>query len=375
MYSRQGAFDWAVQMCNAPDVGYSQRYRNYKTVDGITYFDCSSFMFFALWLGGGLDVGSLGFSTTLSDYQNGLANAWVVATMVNYLRQLGWQQISMSDTSLWLPGDILVKTRTHTEMINSMNPMQSMGARNSSLPLADQVAIHSFSTGYYDQIWRDPETINSWIVRRSYDTGGQYLNSQEQTNNAVVAWFRLAARGAYLSSVCAMLASFQALSTINPGFENLSQPASTRGIGIAQWEGTRHANLESYCTAQGLSTWADGDAQVEFLWSELANLTFSISSVYAEQIIPVQYRFTDGRQFATNSDDGFSLAMRVAWWLCAFELNGGSSVSQSEWETLYAQRLNDAETWYNYLSTRPRVHGPMPAWLLKRAIQNGGVYI
>ena len=162
-YNPQGMFSWAEGMCNAANVGYSQTYRNYQTVNGITYFDCSSFTFFAMWLGGGLDVGALGYSTDLTAYQqrtgNPPPNAWVVSSMVQKLQALGWTQVSASDPSQWLPGDILVKTRTHTEIFYSQTPFLCMGARGTgggTWPLADQVAIHSCPTTYYDQVWRDP---------------------------------------------------------------------------------------------------------------------------------------------------------------------------------------------------------------------------
>lgn len=187
MYDPQGMMNWAVQMCGRSDVGYSQTYRNYQTHNGITYFDCSSFTFFAMWLGGGLDVGALGYSTNLSDYQNGLANAWVVSSMVSKLQALGWSQVSASDYTQWLPGDILVKTRTHTEILYTQNPLQCMGARNSSLPLADQVAIHACPTTYYDQVWRDPNSppptppgprihgpMPAWLLKHGAQIGGRF---------------------------------------------------------------------------------------------------------------------------------------------------------------------------------------------------------
>ena len=46
------AYTWAIQTCNAPNVGYSQAYRNQQTINGITYYDCSSFVNYALLAGG-----------------------------------------------------------------------------------------------------------------------------------------------------------------------------------------------------------------------------------------------------------------------------------------------------------------------------------
>ena len=42
------AYQWAVNACNAPNIGYSQQYRRGQTVNGITYYDCSSFISKAL---------------------------------------------------------------------------------------------------------------------------------------------------------------------------------------------------------------------------------------------------------------------------------------------------------------------------------------
>ena len=56
MASIQTAYEWAIEKCNAPNIGYSQANRMEKTVNGITYYDCSSFIWFAL-KAGGFDVG------------------------------------------------------------------------------------------------------------------------------------------------------------------------------------------------------------------------------------------------------------------------------------------------------------------------------
>ena len=191
MFNLQGMYDWAVAMCNAPNVGYSQLYRNYMTVNGITYFDCSSFVFFAMWLGGGLDVGALGYSTNLSDYKNGLANAWAVSGEAYALNLLGWQQVNVAQ-QYWEPGDILVRTRAHTEIVYSVSPYMSMGAHTdydshgNPVPLADQVSIVSASSNW-DQVWRDPNSpvppvpppfprihgpMPGWLLKRAKENGG-----------------------------------------------------------------------------------------------------------------------------------------------------------------------------------------------------------
>lgn len=163
-FNLQGAYNYIEAWCNSPNARYSQSYRNMMTVDGLTYFDCSSLIFFGLWQGGGFDVGAYGWPTNLYWYTNPnwqtgeYANAWTVQTMEPVLLDAGWVDVRTDLPSDWLPGDILIKyNQWHTEMVYSGEPnLMQMGARNSSLPAADQVAIHTLYTGYYDRILRDP---------------------------------------------------------------------------------------------------------------------------------------------------------------------------------------------------------------------------
>lgn len=162
-FDLQGAYDWIEYQCNAANVRYSQPYRNYMTVDGLTYFDCSSLLFFGFWLGGGLDVGALGYSTDLDDYRNWRANAWTVQTMEPTLVSLGWVDVRTDMPEEWLPGDVLIHWGNsegpwHTEMIYSGAPnYMQMGARSSRLAAADQVSIHTlYVPNYYQRILRDP---------------------------------------------------------------------------------------------------------------------------------------------------------------------------------------------------------------------------
>lgn len=51
MANIQLSYNWAIETCVKPNVGYSQQYRNQRTVNGITYYDCSSFVWYALIAG------------------------------------------------------------------------------------------------------------------------------------------------------------------------------------------------------------------------------------------------------------------------------------------------------------------------------------
>lgn len=160
-FSLQGMINWAVEWCNKPNVGYSmtRQYRNMGLKDGyITCFDCSSFTFFAIWLGGGYNVGRLGYKTDLEKYrtmggQDGY-NAWDVSWMRRGLPYIGFEKLPYVP-DVWKPGDILVKLHQHTEICYA-SPRITMGAHTDKYALPQQVSINTWNTdaSYYDEVWR-----------------------------------------------------------------------------------------------------------------------------------------------------------------------------------------------------------------------------
>lgn len=180
-FSVSGMWQWAVDMCSRSDVAYDQSYRNYqlRPSDNKYCFDCSSFTFFACWLGGGLDVGALGYNSNLADYQAGRANAWNVTMMINSLENYaGWWRYDPR-TEPWMAGDILAKIRTHTEICYAP-PTRTMGAHST----AGGVTINNYETGlnYYDVLLRYPGEdpgpgpgpgptlpMPIWLIKRAID--------------------------------------------------------------------------------------------------------------------------------------------------------------------------------------------------------------
>ena len=176
-FSVQGMYDWAVNECTRGNVAYNQQLRNQQTVNGITYYDCSSFLFFACWLGGGLNVGALGYSTDLDAYHQGRANAWVVTSMLRSLSYVsGFQQFDPR-TEPWQAGDILAKTRTHCEICYAP-PRQTMGAHST----AGGVSINPYqsSIDYYDVLVRytdipgptppgPSQPVPIWLIKRAFE--------------------------------------------------------------------------------------------------------------------------------------------------------------------------------------------------------------
>lgn len=163
------AYAWAVATCNAPNIGYSQAHRNEETVDGITYYDCSSFIWYALLYGGFDVVGQYG-SWPFTTY-----------TMPSVLPRLGFTLLDPYNVE-WQDGDILVfpgdisQGTGHTEM--SYNGKYLMGAHNSHLPLADQVSISTYQSSAgnpYTQLYRFDGTppgpmgskVPIWLLKKA----------------------------------------------------------------------------------------------------------------------------------------------------------------------------------------------------------------
>lgn len=153
MASIQTAYEWAIEKCNAPNIGYSQANRMEKTVNGITYYDCSSFIWFALKAGGFDVVKANGGSTW----------AFTTGTMANALRLLGFTKIGTAQP--WKPGDVLIRTG-HTEMAFDSN--HTMGAHSSKVPLEQQVSINS-----------NPSSASSWLELWRYG-GGKRLRKRRR---------------------------------------------------------------------------------------------------------------------------------------------------------------------------------------------------
>ena len=116
------SYNWAIDTCNRPDVGYSQAYRDQQTVDGITYYDCSSFIWYALKAGGFVGIGNSPF---------------VTANMRGILTSAGFTEYDAQAVA-WEPGDIVWR-KGHTEMV--YDDHITMGAHTAHAPLADQVSI------------------------------------------------------------------------------------------------------------------------------------------------------------------------------------------------------------------------------------------
>lgn len=125
-------YTWCINTCNNPNVGYSQAYRNQQTIDGITYYDCSSFVNYAL------NVGGWATPNYAPKY-----NAFTTGNMIPVILSLeGWSEVSA--TGEYKSGDIGWKSG-HCEVCYQGGNGKGifMGAHTSNATLANQVSIGS----------------------------------------------------------------------------------------------------------------------------------------------------------------------------------------------------------------------------------------
>ena len=215
------AYSWAIQTCSANNVGYSQSYRNQQTVGGITYYDCSSFINYALLAGG--------FSTpAYAPYHN----AFTTYTEITELARLGF--IEVDPNGEYKPGDIGWDSG-HTEMCYSGGTGKGvfMGAHTSYATLENQVSIGS-SSG-------DANYQRSFTRLFRYGSGASGY-------------------GYSIYVVSALCGNAWRESTINPGINEVGGG----GFGIFQWTGGRRDSLEQWLSNNGYSM-TDGNGQLQYL--------------------------------------------------------------------------------------------------------------
>lgn len=214
------AYSWAIDTCNKPRVAYSQAYRNQQTINGITYYDCSSFINYALLAGG--------FETPNYASKH---NAFTTATMASELIRLGFTEVDAKGT--YLAGDIGLSSG-HTEMCYKGGNGKGvfMGAHTSKALQENEVSIGSSSgNASYERSF-------SRLFR--YGDGGATVY------------------GASAYVVSALAGNAWRESHINP---TLNQKSGT-AFGLFQWDGSRRTAMLKWLSDNGYaSTSADGQMQ------------------------------------------------------------------------------------------------------------------
>lgn len=353
-------YQWAIDTCNDPNVGYSQDYRNQQTVGGKTYYDCSSFIWYALLAGN--------FNCVYANHEVG-GEGEPFATnylMRDTLEELGWTRYRAQDV-IWRPGDILWRSG-HTEMVftgveGERGRGRTMGAHSSSKPFADQVSIYATnsSSTYWSKLYRyeEPDAIKG-------ANGGA-------TNYPLIS----------IHVLCAILGNWAWESNINPGiWEGLNEPSwadsydwSALGIGygLGQWTNTQGSsrlnNFRHWQIAKQTERW-DGYAQIEYMKHEniwyQASFAIDFPSLTAflnSQSTDIDYltkAFYSGWE-GLNTDDG-SLSSRIQWAHDIYNyLQGISYDDEITWITgnrylNTSEVLHNAQVVYQYMCTLDSMH-------------------
>lgn len=307
------AYNWAIHTCNAPNIGYSQTYRNQQTVGGIIYYDCSSFINYALLAGG----------FTTPGYAPG-SNAFTTYSMNSVLESLGFVRIPITEE--WLPGDILnanPSVSNHTEMV--YQGRVTMGAHTSNRPLANQVSINSQPSAV-PGIWRDCWRYGGGASGNyQWIKGNRYLSLSEMQNNAFIIYSTFFYKGWTLNAIAGILGNMQSESTINPGIWQNLTPNPAMGWGLVQW--TPSTNFTNWAQANGYDN-DDGDAQLKWIDEK---------TVSSGQWIPTTAYPQSFDEFKHSADSPENLA---SMFLKNFE-RAGVEVEE--------QRRTQARYWYNFL--------------------------
>ena len=236
------AYNWAINKCNDSNVRYSMDWdkRDGVIINNLQYYDCSSFIFWALDAGG---------FPVVSIFGN---HAFNTDSMGAVLLQVGFVTVPVNGELR--PGDIGVHHRGsaggHTEMCyqGGMGQGIFMGAHGSSLAPQNQVSINSYTT-----------QGNNWseIYRYGGGASGQSLS---------------------LYVISAICGNWWAESNVNPGiYEGLNVVPLTDnnvygGYGLGQWTNnppslTRRTDLANWLSANGYAM-DDGNGQIMFLIHE-----------------------------------------------------------------------------------------------------------
>lgn len=334
MANIQQSYNWAIETCNAENVGYSQTYREQQTVNGITYYDCSSFIWYAL-LAGGFDV--------LAHHAN---YAFTTRDMCGVLEQLGF--VKHSTAQPWVAGDILWR-RGHTEM--AFDKDHSMGAHTSNVPLAQQVSINAnpSSANDWTELWRYEQGAKTeWIK------GNRWLSIGEMQNNANIIYSYLLSKGWSTNAISAMLGNMQTESTVNPAIWQGLKVNPNLGYGLVQW--TPSTNFTNWAQENGYQI-DDGNAQL--IWID------EVTTQVSQWIPTAKYPLTF---------EEFKVSTETPEYLADAFLKNFERPEQIE----QPDRMTQARYWYEWYNGQP-VPPPnsggegdwkskMPIWLMLKQL-------
>lgn len=335
------AYRWCIDQCNNPNVGYWMDHRYQETIDGITYYDCSSFIWYSLVDGGGFVLPSPAFAT---------------GSMLQVLTDAGFTIITgPSSGTVCQAGDILWHNQGsaggHTEMVfaGGVGTARTMGAHGrQGIPLQDQVSINSGYVPFSNVGW---EYLARWGAGVEYrwhnkNTGAYSRDSIEAQENVMKMVEVLAPLGWTINAIAALAGNQAYESGFNPWRWEGDTVNLSNGYGLFQYTpATKYIQSSvaaGYAGFQpnypvGSGGQNDGTAQ----------LLFMHNNVDGGWIPTTAYNMTM-QQFRESTQSPDYLA---SVWLYNYERPRVPSATE-------AGRRADALWWYDWLVNHPWVsHG------------------
>lgn len=361
------AYNWAVHTCEDADVRYSQDYRNQQTIGGITYYDCSSFIWYALIAGGFDCVAAYGGETW----------PFVTWTMGEVLLRLGFREVSRTgeiragdigvyDYVYWDSEHQEYRHNGHTEMCYRGGNGEGifMGARGSSLPAAEQVSIRTSAT--QGTRWQHLYRYGDGLIPRWHNknTGAYSRDSVEAQENVLKIMSILVPLGWTDNAIAGLVGNIEAESGLNPWRWQNDSVNMSMGYGLFQYTPASKYIGDSLASQQsgyapnypsGNGGQDDGTAQLLFMMQN--SVYDSGTGARGAQYTPTSgypLSFTDF-QHSTESPEYLASA-----WLKNFEKAGVE---------VEAQRRANARYWYEWITNHeyiPTYDPRFKIWMAKQ---------
>lgn len=316
-------------------------HRYQETIDRITYYDCSSFMWYSLVDGGGFVLPS---------------PAFVTGDMLRVLTDAGFTIITgPSSGTVCQAGDILWHNQGsaggHTEMVfaGGVGTARTMGAHGrQGIPLQDQVSINAGYVPFSDVGWEYLARWGSGVEYRWHNknTGAYSRDSVEAQENVMKMVEVLAPLGWTINAIAALAGNQAYESGFNPWRWESDTVNLVRGYGLFQYTpATKYIQSSvaaGYAGFQpnypmGSGGQDDGTAQLLFMHN---NVDGGYISTSAYPLSMQAFRES------TQSPDYLASA-----WLYNYERPANPSATE-------AGRRADALWWYDWLVNHPWVsHG------------------
>ena len=191
-----------------------------------------------------------------------------------------------------------------------------------------------------------------WTVKYTPHQNNYITQSQKEGNvDEIYSW--ASAQGWSKVSLSGALGCMTMESGLNPGaqdrMDSLTNPQW--GIGLCQWTGPAHDGVVDMGKKLGKNWW-DPEPQLAYLKYQLETVSFRINYTHAKNILPQKFRFSKGMEFARCRAPDWTVDKALAWFLCAYEMGGGSSRTEHYWDRWWRTRYPAAKEWYAYISKR-----------------------